>query len=215
MAYTMSVVILANSVKQGGYCVAGKDIRTGQWIRPVSTPIGGALHRQKLMVKNPYGRFVAKPLQIVDMAFERPAPLPTQPENHLLATETWIQHFKAQRDQLRKAMDNPEHLWMHGNRSDRFPLAALKSTKRHQSLYLVYANEIQFCIDTNCHSRKKVIGTFRYKGETYSMGVTDPAYFKYTKLDVGYEWEERGHYLCVSQTDAFHGYCYKVIAAIL
>ena len=215
MAYTRSVVILANSVKQGEHCVAGKDIRTGKWIRPVTTLVGGALPRQKVMVKNPYGSFVAKPLQIVDMAFEKPAPLPTQPENHLLAKEIWIQHFKARRDQLHRVIENPEHLWMYGNRSDRFPVVALESIERHQSLYFVHTDAIQFRIGTNFHGYKRIIGTFRHNGQIYSMSVTDPAYFDHAKFDIGYEWEESGRYLCLSQTDAFNGYCYKVIAAVL
>ena len=215
MAFTRSVVILANSIKQGEHCVAGKDIRTGEWIRPVTTPEGGALPREKVMVKNPYGIFVAKPLQYVEMTFEKPAPIPAQPENCLLAPRRWTQRFKARRDQLHSMLDNPEHLWMYGDRSDRFPVEALGNIRRHQSLYFVHTDAIHFRIGTNFRGHKRIIGTFFYNGTLYSMVVTDPGFFDHTRLDIGHEWEENDRYLCLSQTDTFNGYCYKVIAAIL
>ncbi len=36
MSYTKTIFCLAASRKHGGYCFAGKDIETGEWIRPVS-----------------------------------------------------------------------------------------------------------------------------------------------------------------------------------
>ncbi|MGO3875885.1 MAG: dual OB domain-containing protein [Psychrobacter celer] len=38
-----TIVILANSVKNRAHCVAGKCIRTRQWIRPVGDANGCAL----------------------------------------------------------------------------------------------------------------------------------------------------------------------------
>jgi hypothetical protein len=37
------VFILANSIKHGGYCVAGKDINTKHWIRIVGDQQGSEL----------------------------------------------------------------------------------------------------------------------------------------------------------------------------
>ena len=36
MSYTKTILCLAASRKHGDYCFAGKDVNTGEWIRPVS-----------------------------------------------------------------------------------------------------------------------------------------------------------------------------------
>ena len=38
-----NIVVLANSRKHGGHCVAGKCVDTGKWIRPVSRKEGTCL----------------------------------------------------------------------------------------------------------------------------------------------------------------------------
>ncbi len=58
-----TVVIFANSVKHEKHCVAGKDVDSHSWIRPVSDTEGAELSDQQCFCENPHGRFKVKPLQ--------------------------------------------------------------------------------------------------------------------------------------------------------
>lgn len=70
------VILLTKSLKNGGYCVAGIDYYTGQWIRLVSgnQETKGALEKCGV----PY-----KPLDIVIVDNITPMPIQYQPENYL------------------------------------------------------------------------------------------------------------------------------------
>ena len=82
----IEMLCLANSRKDGERCVAG--LRSdGTWLRPVSTPEGGALTRGQIMLDE-VGRSV-EPLDIVAVPVERSVPLPHQPENWLVADRPW------------------------------------------------------------------------------------------------------------------------------
>jgi len=218
MGYVRDMVILATSFKHHSYCIAGKDVHSGEWIRPVSTSKGGALGKEAIRVQNPYGTFQAKPLQRVIVPFEKSAPLKAQPENHLVAPGAWRQKYKVDRQDLEGACDHPEHLWMYDDHySDRFAYDRLDASRgaSHQSLYLIFVESIRFKRTRNYSGRPSITGSFQYRGERYGFKVTDPNFAKYFKADLGYEWEERNRFLCLSLTDAFEGYCYKLIAAVL
>jgi hypothetical protein len=66
------IIVLANSVKHGQHCVAGKCINTGNWVRPVSNANGAELSHEQAKYQNPYGTFGVKPLQKIRMGFSQP-----------------------------------------------------------------------------------------------------------------------------------------------
>jgi hypothetical protein len=72
----VEIVVLANSVKHGQHCVAGKCMETGKWIRPVSNTRGGELNHEQAKYQNKYGVYSVKPLQRILMGFLHPVPLP-------------------------------------------------------------------------------------------------------------------------------------------
>lgn len=82
------VILLTKSLKNGGYCVAGIDYYTGQWIRLVSgnQETKGALEKCGV----PY-----KPLDIVIVDNITPMPIQYQPENYLIEEPYGIEGFYA------------------------------------------------------------------------------------------------------------------------
>ena len=82
----IEMLCLANSRKEGNRCVAGLR-GDGTWLRPVSTPQGGALTNTQLMLAE-VGRPV-EPLDIVGVPVVGPAPFSYQPENWLIADRPW------------------------------------------------------------------------------------------------------------------------------
>jgi hypothetical protein len=79
------VVVLANSRKLGGRCVAGICLRTGRWIRPVSTNPHGELDDEHASAG---GRLVRE-LDVVRMEYEVGGASPRQPENVLVTGVPW------------------------------------------------------------------------------------------------------------------------------
>jgi len=93
--YSRNIVILANSKKIGGRCVAGKDIDTGEWVRIISSK------------RDPRFIFITVPftpeqlnklsgvyggphlLSIYRIPFLEKCPLYCQPENERITGELW------------------------------------------------------------------------------------------------------------------------------
>ena len=86
---TKTIVVLANSIKKGGRCLAGKELLSssgdqydvGGWIRPVTTKDGGAVSENSMSLALGHQ---PEPLEIIELPFEGPEPLSHQPENWLL-----------------------------------------------------------------------------------------------------------------------------------
>nr|VFJ54088.1 MAG: hypothetical protein BECKDK2373C_GA0170839_10422 [Candidatus Kentron sp. DK] len=85
-----TIVVFANSVKHKSHCVAGKDIKTGKWIRPVADANGQELDEKQCRCINPYGEYMIKPLQKVEIKLVEHAPLPNQPENYIVGPTPWV-----------------------------------------------------------------------------------------------------------------------------
>lgn len=136
------VVVLANSIKHGQHCVAGKCVNTGKWIRPVSNLQGAELSHQQAKIQNPHGIFNVKPLQKARIGIAQHAPLPHQPENYLIDGTVWIQNYSIDAGQLNTLLDNPVNLWGDGNRIVH-ALITVGFYQVQQSLYLVQVENLR------------------------------------------------------------------------
>src|SRR3989338_6767673 len=80
-SYMAEIIILANSIKKGGHCIAGIDRQTDEWIRPVSRAnraIPGYVAEQ------------IKLLDIVNIPLESDRPIDRyQRENRFVASMDW------------------------------------------------------------------------------------------------------------------------------
>jgi len=133
-----TIVIFANSVKHGKHCVAGKVVGSQQWIRPVSDMNGAELSDQQCLYENPHGRFKVKPLQKIEMKLSRPAPLLSQPENHLISDEIWHQKYRIEKNEVSNYLDTPDSLWGTGNRERIYSSVKLITEGVPPSVMLVY-----------------------------------------------------------------------------
>ncbi len=199
-----TIVIFANSIKHQKHCIAGKIVGTQQWVRPVSDVQGSELSDQQCLCKNKYGEFPTKLLQKIEMTFSQHVPLINQPENHLISNQTWQQRYKIEEKDILDYLDTPEDLWGSGD-SVNYAQIENKTIKINQSLYLVKLEDLQLS-KTSDNKRRAI---FKYRGINYDLAVTDPN-FKNYKVE-----EKQYHILCISLGEKFHGYCYKIVAAIL
>ena len=77
-----TIVILAKSFKHGNYCIAGREIHTGAWIRPVSDrmDLEGAVLNENIICEDGHE---AEILDIVTINFISKSPTEAQNENLL------------------------------------------------------------------------------------------------------------------------------------
>ena len=114
-----TMVVLANSVKKSGRCLAGKEVarlgntwNVGNWIRPVATRDGGEVPSYSMMRALGHD---PKLMEIVEVPLDSAVPLPDQPENWLLEKSfevgSWrtVGHFGW--EQRSVLLDTPPGLW--------------------------------------------------------------------------------------------------------
>lgn len=215
------MVCLANSRMPGGSCIAGKELRAGgrlgRWIRPVSGREGeGVALHESCYVDGAAPRL----FDVIDVPVHCARPEGHQRENWLLdLTRRWERVGQLERSELSKWMDKPGTLWVNGDSSatglnNRVHIRYAKSLA--SSLYLIKCHITLNVVSSPAAEYGKVLqGGFRHGDTEYSLRVTDPDYEReyLQRPNDSYELGER--FITVSLGGAYHGYCYKLIAAII
>ena len=201
---TKILVIFANSVKHHQHCVAGKDIITKEWIRPVGDKNGCELRDEQTKYQNKYGKYLVKPLQKMQIEFLEKSPLLQQPENYVISNKIWTQQYKINKEEIEFFVDNPNDLWLDGiSYTDRvnYQLIQNNTIQITQSLYLI---KVDVCQIDKLNRR----AIFNHKNITYNLAITDP--------NIQYiDTNQKSYYLVISLGEEFKGYCYKLVACIL
>ncbi|MCW7551609.1 hypothetical protein NX722_02905 [Endozoicomonas gorgoniicola] len=200
-----TIVVLANSYKHSQHCVAGKCIRTGNWVRPVSNPSGAELSHAQVRYQNPHGTYNnVRPLQKVEIYLSQHVPLENQPENYLVGDGVWQQRYRITEDELQNFLDHPYDLWGEGS-SVPFQFIQNGEVEIEQSLYLVEVDNLN--LFKNQYEKRRA--SFEYNGIGYELAVTDPNFDSI--LASG---QETNGILCISLGENFEGSCYKIVATI-
>ncbi len=199
-----TIVILANSVKHGKHCVAGKCIDTKQWIRPVANDSGKELTKEEASYLNKYGKYVVKPKQKIQMNLLKQVPLINQPENYLIDdNNNWEQKFKIDDFELEQYLDYPSTLW--GKSSNvSYNKVINNEIVIEQSLYLVKVDNLELYVNSSNKRRAK----FNYNNILYDLPVTDP------QFDNILSNKQLSGILCLSLGECFNNNCYKIVATI-
>jgi hypothetical protein len=200
-----TIVVLANSLKHGQHCVAGKCINSGHWIRPVSNNEGAELSHEQAKCKNPYGIYLVKPKQKIKIGISHHFPLINQPDNYVIDDSIWEQNYKIEDHELNNYLDNPSNLW---GSEDRVPFIEIKNNliTIEQSLYLVEVQNLNLYKSQHDNKRR---ASFSYAGNQYDLSVTDPKFDKIKSGDLAVSGV-----LCISLGEVFKGDCYKIVATI-
>lgn len=172
-----TVLILTKSAKTGGYCVAGIDVNTRQWIRLVTDneEVHHSLTDENMVCSN--GRVCDK-LDVVEVDFIGNAPSPHQPENKLINQAVPFCYLYSYEDieqalrDLNIVPDNPPYIY--GNSSRRISDAEIDSCR--YSLCLVKVHDLQIQNSATNGKRNKV--GFAYRNNTYhQLSMTDRDYY--------------------------------------
>lgn len=208
-----TIVVLANSVKNRAHCVAGKCLRTKQWIRPVGDRNGCALSHFQTQVTNPnfHRTYDVRPLQKINMRFLEHTPLINQPENWLIDNNwRWTQSYKINYSDLNYYLDRPDSIWGLGDRVSYADICN-RNLVISDSLYLIKVNNLNLCYD-EVYGKKRRKASFIYNGINYKLSVTDPNFDSLIRKSDSF----LEAILCISLGEPYSvdNCCYKLIATI-
>jgi DNA-binding MarR family transcriptional regulator len=221
--YIREIIILANSIKHNGRCIAGKDIKSGEWVRIVPLNENRAFTDAELYEL--YGdRKGPELLDIISIAFSYKKPLNYHPEDEYIKSESkWEKTGSiANVEDINKLVDTEDWVSNTTNisgKSDRIESAHFDTNKLLISLQLIrldgYKNRpvIKYQYKQNKNYYRPRL-CFDLNGYNYDLVVTYP---KYRILNDDPGPESLGNcYIVVGLSEGYEdGYHYKLVVGII
>ncbi|OOO17851.1 UNVERIFIED_ORG: hypothetical protein BTE55_32440 [Rhizobium sophorae] len=222
--YSKTILCLANSRKISGRCIAGRELSKGQlgaWIRPVSARLNAELSEEDRRFEN--GRD-PRVLDIIRIPMIEPKPHAFQVENHLIDAEYyWTLEGRGSWQQAIGALDNPlKPLWDNTSSSysglhDR--VAEANASPADGSLRLIEVDDLQITVAVEGaefgNGKRKVRGRFTHGGVQHYLSITDPPVERQYLLGANGVFPVGKALLCVSLSEPFNGWTYKLIASVI
>jgi hypothetical protein len=227
------IIVLANSIKRGGRCVAGREVEgkeamVGNWLRPISDESEGELMSRHMVTANGSPLEV---LDIVDVPLDHHANDKCHPEDWVLATsEPWRHRKKFPVNDVIGLGEKPRDLWLEPrSNTDRVTCDFLQHRTQHQSLYLLRPKNLRVRLwrefnQYKGYKQKKTRAIFSYGGAEFDLSLTDPIATTRYCTDFPTADEPAREFtfpfqdnclMCVSLTPVLKGYHYKVVATVL
>lgn len=213
---------LASSRRSSGRCVAGIDLATGAWVRPV--PVHGGEFTQSAC-QTTLGRTV-EPGDVVRLKLDQAAPLLHQPENWIIGgTVPWkaLPYLTAAewRSWMRKTVISVPDLF--GSAGDRISMTDLKANPPGYSLAVVEPSDLTFLVTTSMSGNPQVRARFTVSGQYYDLVLTDLLWEAHIESkDLAYltaadtDLATATHvFLCLSLAGGYQGSHFKLVAGIL
>lgn len=225
MGYTKTIVCLANSRKPpSGRCVAGREMLAsgfGDWVRPVSTRPTQEISEEERRYKDGVDPQV---LDVIAIPLIKPQPQNHQQENHVIDVDCyWEKKGTVSWSDLQAAVEDPKGpLWLNGYSSsngenDQIPQS--RASKLTRSLYLIRPDVLRLAVASEGGSfgppRRRVRALFKFFGHRYCLVVTDPQVERDYLRGKDGEFKLDDALLCVSLGESYHGYAYKLAAAVI
>jgi hypothetical protein len=219
------IVVLANSRKVSGRCIAGKEVSSNgfiDWVRPVSLRPAGELSEADRQFSDGTD---PKLLDVVDIYMTKHAPHGFQTENYAIDdTKYWRLVRKCTPADLKSALDaSAVILWDNSAPStahglhDRVEDAVAANLKGSLLLIEVPMLTITVAVEGAGFpsAKRRLRGSFSYKNVSYILSITDPVVERdYLKMDDG-RYPVGPVTLCISLGDSWQGYAYKLIAGVI
>ena len=212
------LIILAESAKFNNYCVAGVDVESGKWIRPISEKpeLEEAVPLEDL--KYPDGSRTEL-LDVVEIKFsDRAANNPIQPENFFYNEKYFWQ--KVGRVTLQEVIDlrgfdKRDKIFYTDNRS--IAGVEVENFSARESLLLLPVANLFIAVEED-KDHKKFFGDFEYRGKKFQrFSVGDIAVRKkFADSGAGKYFFKENAAVVFSLTNPFHynAECYKMLAQI-
>ncbi|MGD0857681.1 MAG: hypothetical protein ABR912_00040 [Terracidiphilus sp.] len=176
---------LAVSRRDGGNCIAGIDIDSGKWIRPINPKTGGAFADQEIIVvdSGTQKHRILTPLDVLNLRLDRCVGNKVQPENWETPPASYedaytvLRRFDGRQDSdlLNSYVDGHGPL-LHSY-SDKIPAGdpLIRQGLSH-SLSIIRPQEMHWKVAPNptYPNRLRVQADFRFDDDPYCLVVTEP-----------------------------------------
>ena len=129
-----NIIILANSRRHGAHCIAGKDLSTLEWVRPITSFGKGRIDPDAFsdddLLRITGDASGPKVLDCVKMGFGLECGINCQPENCYIDGSAWEKYSQFPRDQLSDLIDSGVNCFLGKDDpyNDRIPVADVKTT---------------------------------------------------------------------------------------
>jgi hypothetical protein len=220
MAAVKRIVCLANSRKISGRCIAGKEVGSGAWIRPVSDRPHGEVSEREREYEDGTDPTL---LDVIDVPLKHPRPTDYQSENWELDPDYyWAKTGRASWTDLDELADDPSQLWINGSsthhgQNDRVSLDEVRGLPN--SLHLIPLDAALLRVlapgEAFGNRRRRVNAQFTHNGVEYCLRVTDPEFERSYLAKPNGEYALGPCFVTISLGEPFGGYCYKLVAAII
>lgn len=232
-----SILVLANSLKKGGRCIAGREVlwlpdgrwHFGKWVRPVSRHGDGELFREETTKVD--GNLVGV-MEFAEVSLAENQNEPCQPENWFISgLRCWSAIGRSAKLPPTAALEeHPRDLWIDkAEQNDRISPNRLAELSPGFSLVVIRPEQLTLVWWSQMNTFKKQVQNkfrahFTYNGLAHELSLTDPlASDRYCRPMPALGEKPRmlplksanGPLVCVSLTPVFQGFHYKVAATIL
>jgi hypothetical protein len=161
------IVLMTKSLKDRGYCVAGIDLQTKQWIRLVSSTDGDAIEKEVL------DNDKIQELDTIKVEVIKPTPHKCHTEDWLLdLTAPIIKTGSLSLDQVIKLRPLDNNATLYGNTKGELTADEIKLQKH--SLEMVSVSNVIFDTAMKGDGRNHHHITFNYNGSKHDCSLTDP-----------------------------------------
>jgi len=229
------LLILANSLKNRGRCVAGREVvwlpdgrwHFGKWVRPVGAHGQGELSLEEAA----YGDgTMVQVMQFAEVQLTHNEGRTDQPENWVIAgPRAWSLPLRVVKPPPVEALaEKPSDLWLDpAEMNDKISPQRLAERRQGFSLCVVQPEEMTLVWHSEMNvAKKRASGKyrarFRYLGVKYELSLTDPVASERFCVPLPAVGEKprtlelkRVPLVCVSLTPVFAGLHYKVAATLL
>lgn len=218
---SVEIICLANSIKDGGRCVAGLRMDSRGWVRPVG-PGNGTLSRSDRELDSGGEPEV---LDVIAVGLDQHVPQAYQAENWSLTRSKWQLVSRpapvATASILRPHLERGPDLLL--GQTDRVALSQLDPKLPQRSLTLVIPERVRWFRTTSVKGYAQARAEFELGDASYSLVVTDPLWkARVVQLPAGSHdgpalglEAEQPVMLTVSLAGPLQDTCYKLVAAVI
>jgi hypothetical protein len=222
--YEKTFICLANSRKNSGRCIAGRELINGlpgPWIRPISGRPGAEISEDDRRYENGLDPQV---LDVITVRFIEPRPIAFQTENHLINDRFyWAFRRKATVEEALAAVDGMERpLWSNQDSSYngvRDRVAEHLARPEDGSLRLIDVQDLEIHVVVEGaefdNGKRRVRGRFTHGGVLHYLSITDPLVERHYLQGRNGRFPVGRALLCISLGEPYHGFTYKLIASII
>lgn len=178
---------LAVSRKMNGYCIAGIDMNSGDWVRPVSADSYGELGSREITVQDHGAKHprLMRPFDVVHLRLSRHEDKIGQPENWILNLDPKAVPYSVlvqgpnNRSILAQIRDLAEQSssssLLLGTQGKEISRREIQKEPPHHSLCVIRPRNLKWVRTTNFKNKPRIEGWFDLGGRNirYSLSLTD------------------------------------------